>query len=90
LHPHMPISPRLVRFRIALPHTLARLTLASSITLTPGTVTLDVRDDEFVVHALTALSAQGLDPQAGGGAMQQRVAALYQTSEQSQTTGVTA
>jgi multicomponent Na+:H+ antiporter subunit E len=77
LHPKMPINPRLLRFRMVLPHTLARLTLATSITLTPGTVTLDVDGDEFLVHALTEASANGLDPAAGGDAMQQRVAALY-------------
>ena len=61
LHPRMPIQPRLIRFRTSLPHPLARLTLATSITLTPGTVTLDVVDDEFLVHALTGVSAQGVE-----------------------------
>lgn len=61
LHPRMPIDPRLVRFRSGLPHTLARLTLSYSITLTPGTVTLDVDDDEFLVHALTPASARSLE-----------------------------
>jgi multicomponent Na+:H+ antiporter subunit E len=89
LHPRMPISPRLVRFRTSLPHTLARLTLATSITLTPGTVTLDVQDDEFLVHALTEPSARGLAPEAEEGTMQRRVAALYSVSEPNRTTGVT-
>lgn len=61
LHPRLPIQPRLIRFRTSLPHPLARLTLANSITLTPGTVTLDVVDDEFLVHALTDASAQGVE-----------------------------
>jgi multicomponent Na+:H+ antiporter subunit E len=87
LHPRMPISPRLLRFRTELPHTLARLTLATSITLTPGTVTLDVEGDAFLVHALTEASANGLDPAVGGDAMQQRVAALYRPRRQSHTTG---
>lgn len=91
LHPKMPISPRLLRFHSELPHTLARLTLATSITLTPGTVTLDVDGDEFLVHALTEDGANGLDPAVGGDAMQQRVAALYAAQpHQSQTTGVSA
>ena len=78
LHPKMPISPCLVRFRMPLPHALARLTLATSITLTPGTVTLDVQDDEFLVHALTASNARALCPQEGSGAIiQRRIAALY-------------
>jgi multicomponent Na+:H+ antiporter subunit E len=89
LHPRMPISPRLLRFRTSLPHTLAQLTLATSITLTPGTVTLDVQDDEFLVHALTEQSTRGLDPQVGEGTMQQHVAALYPVSEPNRTSGVT-
>lgn len=90
LHPRMPISPRLVRFHALLPHNLARLTLANSITLTPGTVTLDVHDDEFLVHALTATSARGLDPKTGERTMQQRVVTLYSASEARRTTGVAA
>ena len=84
LHPGMPIRPRLLRFDTSFPHVLAQLTLATSITLTPGTVTLDVDNDEFLVHALTDTSAQGLEPQ--GGAMHRRVAALFQQSHTSQGT----
>jgi multicomponent Na+:H+ antiporter subunit E len=77
LHPKMPIQPQCIRFYTPLPHTLARLTLATSITLTPGTITLDVQGDAFVVHALTEAAARSLDPPTGNGAMQRRVAALY-------------
>lgn len=52
LHPTLPIDPSVVR--IPAPEgTFARALLANSITLTPGTVTLDIQDDELVVHALT-------------------------------------
>lgn len=84
LHPRMPIQPRLLRFHTSFPHVLAQLTLATSITLTPGTVTLDVDNDEFLVHALTDTSARGLEP--NGGAMRQRVAALYQPAHTDQGT----
>lgn len=80
LHPKMPIEPTLVRFQTSLPHPLAQLTLATSITLTPGTVTLDVENDTFLVHAITVASARELAPASGLGAMPQRVAALYATS----------
>ena len=78
LHPRMPIQPCLLRFDTSFPHVLAKLTLANSITLTPGTVTLDVDGDEFLVHALTGTSARGLQP--GGGAVHRRVAALFGAS----------
>jgi multicomponent Na+:H+ antiporter subunit E len=77
VHPKMPISPCLIRFRTPLPHALARLTLATSITLTPGTITVDVQNDEFLVHALTQQGADALMPPEGDGTMQQRVASLY-------------
>lgn len=46
--------------------------LGNSITLTPGTLTLDVHEDRLLVHALTAESAKALE----AGEMQRRVAAL--------------
>ncbi|ETW98571.1 MAG: hypothetical protein ETSY1_18250 [Candidatus Entotheonella factor] len=80
LQPKMPISPCMVQFETDLPHELARMTLANSITLTPGTVTLDVEGDTFIVHALTASSAVALSPQTGQGRMQHRVEFLYRVS----------
>jgi multicomponent Na+:H+ antiporter subunit E len=80
LHPKMPISPCIVQFDTSLPHELARLTLANSITLTPGTITLDVEGDTFVVHALTTSSALALTPRTGQGRMQQLVEFLYRPS----------
>ncbi|MEE8130099.1 MAG: Na+/H+ antiporter subunit E, partial [Vicinamibacterales bacterium] len=64
---------RLLRLRACYPHTLGRLTLANSITLTPGTVTLDVNGDEFLVHALTEASARDLER----GTMPDKVSQLY-------------
>ena len=43
------INPRIVRFRTKLDLPLARVTLANSITLTPGTITMDMEDREFQV-----------------------------------------
>jgi multicomponent Na+:H+ antiporter subunit E len=62
LHPRMEelIDPQLVRFRTKLKGSFARVTLAQSITLTPGTITVELDDDEFTVYALTAATASGL------------------------------
>ena len=60
LHPSLPIDPSMERFRPAVPVGLPVTTLANSITLTPGTVTVEVRDREFHVHALTQESRDGL------------------------------
>lgn len=46
------ISPALVRVRTTCRSDLARVTFANSITLTPGTVTVEVEGDKLLVHAL--------------------------------------
>ena len=48
------IQPRIVHFRTHLRSDMARVTLANSITLTPGTLTLDLSHDHLVVHWLDA------------------------------------
>jgi len=45
-------NPRIVHFRIRLRSNIARTILANSITITPGTLTLDLNDDHLVVHWL--------------------------------------
>jgi multisubunit Na+/H+ antiporter MnhE subunit len=52
LDPKLPIDPAVIRFRSGLQTDLGKTTLANSITLTPGTITVQVDGDEFVVHAL--------------------------------------
>jgi multicomponent Na+:H+ antiporter subunit E len=60
LHPELPIDPRVVR--VPAPESrIAQALLANSITLTPGTLTVDVVDDELVVHALTAGTREELE-----------------------------
>ena len=60
LRPRMPISPRLITVRCTQTHDIGRVIYANSITLTPGTVSVDVRGDEITVHALTAEAADAL------------------------------
>lgn len=54
LDPRLPINPAIVRFRTTLTTDLGKTIFANSITLTPGTITVEVSGDEFVVHALAA------------------------------------
>jgi len=60
LHPSLPIDPSVERVRPAVPIGFPVTLLANSITLTPGTVTIDIRDREFYVHALSGSSREGL------------------------------
>ena len=78
LHPRMPITPRIVELRTGLKNELALTTLATSITLTPGTITADVREGSLCVHAITQKVADDLL----GGEMENRVAVIYGENEQ--------
>jgi multicomponent Na+:H+ antiporter subunit E len=72
-HPRMPIYPRIIRFKTKWQQDLVLVTMANSITLTPGTITLDIRNGEFYVHALSKKVADDLL----GGEMQDRVGRIY-------------
>ena len=72
LDPKLPIHPRILRISASQKTDVGRVIYANSITLTPGTVTLDVRHEKFLVHALTTDSAEGLL----SGEMDRRVANL--------------
>ncbi|MHC4958576.1 MAG: Na+/H+ antiporter subunit E [Planctomycetota bacterium] len=60
LSPRLPISPRVIEIDSSQRRDLARVIYANSITLTPGTVTIDVRGRHFTVHALTKEAADGV------------------------------
>lgn len=73
LHPRMPINPSLLKFKTKLPNITARVILGNSITLTPGTLTINIADDEFLVHTLTDASHSGIVD----GSLPKQVAKLY-------------
>ncbi len=47
------VQPQLIKFTASEQSEIGRVILANSITLTPGTVTVDLIDDELTIHALT-------------------------------------
>lgn len=55
------IEPAVVHFRTDLKTDAARVVLANSITLTPGTITVFNQGDLYVVHCLDKSMAEGLD-----------------------------
>ncbi len=73
LHPRMPISPSLVEFESPLRTEASNAVLANSITLTPGTVTVDMSAHRFIVHCLSETSRQGIQD----GTLLKRVARVY-------------
>ena len=62
LHPKMPIDPRIIEFETTLRSDFSLTTLANSITLTPGTITIlvDPEKGKFVVHAIAKKPADAL------------------------------
>lgn len=50
--PKMVVEPEVASFHTRLRTDAGKVVLANSITLTPGTVTVDVRGDEFLIHCL--------------------------------------
>jgi len=60
VNPRLPISPTLVRVKTSQQTAVGVVTYANSITLTPGTISVDVKRGEILVHALTREGAKGL------------------------------
>lgn len=50
LSPKLPINPGIVRVKTTLKSPMGRMILANSITLTPGTFLVDIKDDCFYIH----------------------------------------
>jgi multicomponent Na+:H+ antiporter subunit E len=50
LAPSLPVNPGIVEIKTGLKSEIGRLALANSITLTPGTLTVDVKDDSLFIH----------------------------------------
>ena len=71
LHPRMLelIDPHIFRFTTILKRPISKVAMAQSITLTPGTITVNIYEDQIAVYALTKEAAEALP-----GEMERRVA----------------
>ncbi|KAA1189509.1 sodium:proton antiporter [Pseudohalioglobus sediminis] len=72
LKPSMPISPTLVELASQADSEAGQVILGNSITLSPGTVTLDLHEGKLLVHCLTRDTARELQ----AGEVSRRAAAL--------------
>ena len=73
LHPKMPIDPGFFLFRTRMRKGMAQVTLANSITMTPGTITVNLEDGHYIIHTLKPPLAQEL----ADAVMQNKVAKIY-------------
>jgi len=72
LDPSLPINPRLLKVRTSQGTELGQVIYANSITLTPGTVSIDLQGHEIEVHALSPEHADALLD----GEMDRRISAI--------------
>lgn len=73
LSPKMPIDPEVVSYKFKLKKDISIATFANSITLTPGTITAEIVDGEFLVHCLDKKVADDLFT----GEMEDRIAHVF-------------
>ena len=55
------MEPVIVKFKVNLKSDFTRVLLANSITLTPGTITVALEENEYTIHCLDKSLAEGLD-----------------------------
>lgn len=73
LDPKLGIAPVLHTHRVRFKSDTARVAFANSITLTPGTITIDVTEDTFVIHCLHESFSDGIS----SGDFERRVARTF-------------
>ncbi len=78
LDPKLPINPRLVQYPTNLGSNTAVVLLGNSITLTPGTVTIEVSSSKLVVHALDDESSNELESRS----MEQKITEVFHSRGQ--------
>ncbi len=54
-------EPALVRFHVDFKHRTAQVLLANSITLTPGTITVEMENGDYLVHCYDKSMGDGID-----------------------------
>jgi multicomponent Na+:H+ antiporter subunit E len=63
ISPSLPINPGIIKVKTKLKSPMGRMILANSITLTPGTLTIDIKEDTFYIHWI---DVKTLDPEKAG------------------------
>ena len=74
IKPRMHIDPVLLQFETKLSKRISLVTLANSITITPGTITVELENGKYIVHSLVRECAGDLET----GLMQNKVARIFE------------
>lgn len=60
LNPNLPVSPKFIKVPNNFKNDINKVIYANSVTLTPGTLTVDIDEDYFTIHVLTESSAKNI------------------------------
>ncbi len=74
LDPRMPIRPSIIGHRVVFTRAVSRAAFANSITLTPGTLTVDVDEDTFYIHCL----AERFAHEIATGELERRISRVFE------------
>jgi len=78
LHPKMPLDPVFVKFKKNMDDPFAHAVLGDSIVITPGTVTIEIEDGVYLVHAITKEMGDTLErPDGQEPDVSRRVSAIF-------------
>ena len=77
LGPRRLLDPKIIKFKSKLESDISMVTFANSITLTPGTITVDVKDGVYYVHAVSKKVAEDLMT----GEMEDRIAHIFMEAD---------
>lgn len=77
LHPALPIDPHLFSVESKLRHHAAIVLFGNSITLTPGTITVEVDRNNLIVHAIDKVSGDDL----GSKEMESKITDIFKDEE---------
>lgn len=73
LNPALPIEPKLFTYRSHLKEQAAVVMLGNTITLTPGTITVEINGNQLMIHAIDSTSGEELT----SGRMERKIAAVF-------------
>ncbi len=74
LNPALPIEPKFLTYKSHLKEQVAVVLLGNTITLTPGTITVELNGNQFLVHAIDTTSGAELT----SGRMERKIAVVFQ------------
>ncbi len=71
------LDPSLVRVKTKLKTDFGKYALANSITLTPGTITIELDEDELLIHSISEHTKSGVEDDS----MEQKISKVFEGGE---------